>query len=54
MDWFKKYKVPEGKPENKFAFNEQFKDKVLTNVEKKCIQCFNLFNIEGCYCWISI
>ncbi|RXN30154.1 inorganic pyrophosphatase-like protein [Labeo rohita] len=27
LDWFKKYKVPDGKPENKFAFNGQFKDK---------------------------
>ncbi len=29
MDWFKKYKVPDGKPENQFAFNGQFKDKVV-------------------------
>lgn len=28
VDWFKKYKVPDGKPENQFAFNGQFKDKV--------------------------
>lgn len=28
VDWFKKYKVPDGKPENKFALNGQFKDKV--------------------------
>ncbi|KTF91856.1 hypothetical protein cypCar_00021428 [Cyprinus carpio] len=27
VDWFKKYKVPDGKPENQFAFNRQFKDK---------------------------
>uniref|UniRef100_A0A3Q4B6Z2 inorganic diphosphatase n=1 Tax=Mola mola TaxID=94237 RepID=A0A3Q4B6Z2_MOLML len=27
VDWFRKYKVPDGKPENKFAFNEEFKDK---------------------------
>ncbi|XP_077088423.1 inorganic pyrophosphatase 2, mitochondrial isoform X3 [Siphateles boraxobius] len=27
VDWLKKYKVPDGKPENKFAFNGQFKDK---------------------------
>ncbi|KAJ8271802.1 hypothetical protein COCON_G00106610 [Conger conger] len=27
VDWFKKYKIPDGKPENKFAFNGQFKDK---------------------------
>lgn len=27
VDWFKKYKVPDGKPENQFGFNGQFKDK---------------------------
>ncbi|MGH0157615.1 UNVERIFIED_CONTAM: hypothetical protein FKN15_033969 [Acipenser sinensis] len=28
VDWFKKYKVPDGKQENQFAFNGEFKDKV--------------------------
>ncbi|XP_061765469.1 inorganic pyrophosphatase 2, mitochondrial isoform X1 [Nerophis ophidion] len=27
VDWFRKYKVPDGKPENQFGFNAQFKDK---------------------------
>ncbi|XP_061573295.1 inorganic pyrophosphatase 2, mitochondrial [Cololabis saira] len=27
VDWFRKYKVPDGKPENEFGFNSQFKDK---------------------------
>ncbi|XP_076003792.1 inorganic pyrophosphatase 2, mitochondrial [Genypterus blacodes] len=27
IDWFKEYKVPDGKPENQFGFNGQFKDK---------------------------
>ncbi|KAM9847834.1 inorganic pyrophosphatase [Aulostomus maculatus] len=27
VDWFRRYKVPDGKPLNKFAFNEEFKDK---------------------------
>lgn len=27
VDWFRRYKVPDGKPENKFAFNEEFKDR---------------------------
>uniref|UniRef100_A0A3Q0T000 inorganic diphosphatase n=1 Tax=Amphilophus citrinellus TaxID=61819 RepID=A0A3Q0T000_AMPCI len=27
VDWFRRYKVPDGKPENRFAFNEEFKDK---------------------------
>ncbi|XP_027024461.2 inorganic pyrophosphatase 2, mitochondrial isoform X2 [Tachysurus fulvidraco] len=26
VDWFRKYKIPDGKPENQFAFNAQFKD----------------------------
>lgn len=30
VDWFRRYKVPDGKPENKFAFNDEFKDKVCT------------------------
>lgn len=28
VDWFKRYKVPDGKPENQFAFNGEFKDSV--------------------------
>lgn len=28
VEWFRKYKVPDGKPENQFGFNEEFKDKV--------------------------
>ncbi|XP_065110939.2 inorganic pyrophosphatase 2, mitochondrial isoform X2 [Paramisgurnus dabryanus] len=27
VDWFKKYKVPDGKPENQFGLNGQFKNK---------------------------
>ncbi len=27
VEWFRKYKVPDGKPENEFAFNAEFKDK---------------------------
>ncbi|XP_068176701.1 inorganic pyrophosphatase 2, mitochondrial isoform X3 [Antennarius striatus] len=27
VDWFRKYKVPDGKPENQFGFNGQFRDK---------------------------
>uniref|UniRef100_A0A8C9V6C1 inorganic diphosphatase n=1 Tax=Scleropages formosus TaxID=113540 RepID=A0A8C9V6C1_SCLFO len=27
FDWFRKYKIPDGKPENRFAFDGQFKDK---------------------------
>ncbi|XP_035123993.1 inorganic pyrophosphatase [Callithrix jacchus] len=27
VDWFRRYKVPDGKPENEFAFNAEFKGK---------------------------
>ncbi|KAL8187021.1 UNVERIFIED_CONTAM: V-ATPase V0 sector subunit c'' [Gekko kuhli] len=27
VDWFRRYKVPDGKPENKFAFNGEYKDR---------------------------
>ncbi|XP_045140259.1 inorganic pyrophosphatase 2, mitochondrial [Echinops telfairi] len=33
LNWFRLYKVPEGKPENKFAFNGEFKNKVSTNAQ---------------------
>ena len=29
MEWFKNYKVPTGKPENKFAFNAEAKGRLL-------------------------
>ena len=28
LNWFRFYKIPEGKPENQFAFNGEFKNKV--------------------------
>ncbi|KAF7252707.1 Inorganic pyrophosphatase [Varanus komodoensis] len=39
VDWFRLYKVPDGKPENQFAFNRTFKDKVknLFTEDSKCI-----------------
>jgi inorganic pyrophosphatase len=27
IEWFRNYKIPDGKPKNKFAFNDTFKDK---------------------------
>uniref|UniRef100_A0A672LL08 inorganic diphosphatase n=1 Tax=Sinocyclocheilus grahami TaxID=75366 RepID=A0A672LL08_SINGR len=38
VDWYKKYKVPDGKPENRFAFNGQFKDKFLTEDGTACFR----------------
>lgn len=29
VDWLRKYKVPDGKPENRFGFNGRFLDQVL-------------------------
>lgn len=29
LNWFRLYKVPDGKPENKFAFNGEFKNKAF-------------------------
>ncbi|XP_010150835.1 PREDICTED: inorganic pyrophosphatase 2, mitochondrial-like, partial [Eurypyga helias] len=29
VDWFRLYKVPDGKPENRFAFNGEFQDKAF-------------------------
>lgn len=28
VDWFRRYKIPDGKPENQFAFSGEFKDRV--------------------------
>lgn len=36
VDWFRRYKVPDGKPENQFAFNGEFKDKVLLCLVLHC------------------
>lgn len=32
VDWFRRYKVPDGKPENQFAFNGEFKDRVCVHL----------------------
>jgi inorganic pyrophosphatase len=29
-EWFRTYKVPDGKPENKFAFDEKFMNRAFT------------------------
>ncbi|NXE16889.1 IPYR pyrophosphatase, partial [Lophotis ruficrista] len=36
VDWFRRYKVPDGKPENQFAFNSEFKDKDFAVNVIKC------------------
>lgn len=37
VDWFRKYKVPDGKPQNQFGFNAQFKGKVRGPLCTSCI-----------------
>lgn len=39
LDWFKMYKVPDGKPENQFAFNGEFKDRVCCSRRLHFVQC---------------
>ncbi|XP_044153383.1 inorganic pyrophosphatase [Bufo gargarizans] len=36
VDWFRRYKVPDGKPENQFAFDAQFKNKEFALEVIKC------------------
>ncbi|XP_075697682.1 inorganic pyrophosphatase [Rhinoderma darwinii] len=36
IDWFRRYKVPDGKPENQFAFNAEFKNKDFAIEVIKC------------------
>ncbi|XP_075040143.1 inorganic pyrophosphatase-like [Mixophyes fleayi] len=36
VDWFRRYKVPDGKPENQFAFDAEFKNKDFAIDVIKC------------------
>ncbi|XP_077115255.1 inorganic pyrophosphatase [Ranitomeya variabilis] len=36
VDWFRRYKVPDGKPENQFAFDAEFKNKDFAIEVIKC------------------
>nr|KAF6432141.1 inorganic pyrophosphatase 2 [Rousettus aegyptiacus] len=41
VNWFRLYKVPEGKPENQFAFNGEFKNKAFAlEVIKSAHECW--------------
>uniref|UniRef100_A0A2K6T561 inorganic diphosphatase n=1 Tax=Saimiri boliviensis boliviensis TaxID=39432 RepID=A0A2K6T561_SAIBB len=40
VDWFRRYKVPDGRAENEFAFNAEFKDKGF-KTSGKGISCMN-------------
>lgn len=53
MDWFKRYKVPDGKPENQFAFNAEFKDRVIYSSSKLKfnIIIIKVINLICTYLW---
>uniref|UniRef100_A0AAR2LUI1 inorganic diphosphatase n=1 Tax=Pygocentrus nattereri TaxID=42514 RepID=A0AAR2LUI1_PYGNA len=46
VDWFRRYKVPDGKPENQFAFNGEFKDKDFAIKTIKTLQ-------NACSCFLK-
>ncbi|KAM9238207.1 inorganic pyrophosphatase 2, mitochondrial isoform 3-T3 [Dugong dugon] len=49
LDWFRHYKVPEGKPENKFAFNGEFKNKAFAlEVIKSTHECWKALLMKKC------
>uniref|UniRef100_A0A8C5WHR0 inorganic diphosphatase n=1 Tax=Leptobrachium leishanense TaxID=445787 RepID=A0A8C5WHR0_9ANUR len=39
VDWFRRYKVPDGKPENQFAFDGEFKNKAFAIAIIKSTHC---------------
>lgn len=45
VDWFKIYKIPAGSAENKFAFNDQAKNKV--HVHEALFYHLNFFSQQG-------
>ena len=52
--WFRTYKVPDGKPENNFAFDGEYKDKAFADkIIEECYQQWkqlvngNFFRISG-------
>uniref|UniRef100_A0A8C7AI92 inorganic diphosphatase n=1 Tax=Neovison vison TaxID=452646 RepID=A0A8C7AI92_NEOVI len=49
LNWFKFYKVPEGKPENQFAFNGEFKNKAFAlEVIKSTHECWKTLLMKKC------
>nr|XP_023492555.1 inorganic pyrophosphatase 2, mitochondrial isoform X2 [Equus caballus] len=49
LNWFRFYKVPEGKPENRFAFNGEFKDKAFAlGVIKSTHECWRALLMKKC------
>ncbi|XP_060248654.1 inorganic pyrophosphatase 2, mitochondrial isoform X2 [Meriones unguiculatus] len=49
LDWLRLYKVPEGKPENKFAFNGEFKNKDFAlEVVNNAHECWKAMLAKKC------
>ncbi|XP_023075904.1 inorganic pyrophosphatase 2, mitochondrial isoform X4 [Piliocolobus tephrosceles] len=49
LNWFRLYKVPDGKPENQFAFNGEFKNKAFAlEVIKSTHQCWKALLMKKC------
>uniref|UniRef100_A0A8C0NNJ2 inorganic diphosphatase n=2 Tax=Canis lupus familiaris TaxID=9615 RepID=A0A8C0NNJ2_CANLF len=49
LNWFRFYKVPEGKPENQFAFNAEFKNKAFAlDVIKSTHECWKALLMKKC------
>ncbi|XP_035950672.1 inorganic pyrophosphatase 2, mitochondrial isoform X3 [Halichoerus grypus] len=49
LNWFRFYKVPEGKPENQFAFNGEFKNKAFAlEVIKSTHECWKTLLMKKC------
>uniref|UniRef100_A0A8C5YJ70 Inorganic pyrophosphatase n=1 Tax=Microcebus murinus TaxID=30608 RepID=A0A8C5YJ70_MICMU len=49
LNWFRVYKVPEGKPENQFAFNGEFKNKAFAlEVIKSTHECWKALLMKKC------
>ncbi|XP_022369831.1 inorganic pyrophosphatase 2, mitochondrial [Enhydra lutris kenyoni] len=49
LNWFRFYKVPEGKPENQFAFNGEFRNKAFAlEVIKSTHECWKTLLMKKC------
>ncbi|KAF0884137.1 IPYR2 pyrophosphatase, partial [Crocuta crocuta] len=49
LNWLRFYKVPEGKPENQFAFNGEFKNKAFAlEVIKSTHECWKALLMKKC------
>ena len=50
LNWFRFYKIPEGKPENQFAFNGEFKNNVkliIFILKCACDTCTTFLSLWG-------